>query len=144
MVVWLARDRESVVALGGAMRLNAEQGVTSWHGRCWTSRERQGAMVGRAVRRVVAPTLVSAVLTSMVAVVVNLATEWKSNPWAWLAVGVTTVLVAVAALWLEHRRGGLPAESERSAHRQVVKNSTIYGSNFQVGGDVSINRDRER
>lgn len=101
------------------------------------------AMEGRSVRRVVAPTLVCAVLTSMVAVVVNLATEWKSNPWAWLAVAVTTVLVAVAALWLEHRRGGFPAESERPAHRQVVENSTIYGSNFQVGGDVSIDRDRE-
>jgi cytochrome bd-type quinol oxidase subunit 2 len=100
-------------------------------------------MVGRAVRRVVAPTLVWAVLTSAVAVAVNLATEWKSNPWAWLAVVVTTVLVAVAALWVEHRHGDPSAGSERPVHGQVVTNSTIHGSNFQVGGDVSINRDRE-
>lgn len=100
-------------------------------------------MGSRSVRRVVAPTLVWAMLTSVVAVAVNLATDWKSNPWAWLAVVVTTVLVAIAALWLEHRRGDPRAESDRLGHRQVVKNSTIYGSNFQAGEDVSINRDRD-
>jgi hypothetical protein len=88
-------------------------------------------MVGRVVRQVVTPTLVWAVLTSTVAVAVNLATEWKSNPWAWFVVAVTTALVAVAALWLEHQQGDPPAESERPAHRQMVKNSTIHGSNFR-------------
>lgn len=99
-------------------------------------------MAGRAARRVVAPTVVWAVLTSMVAVAVNLATEWKSNPWAWLVVGVSTALVAVAALWLDHRRAD-PAGPERPVGGQVVNNSTIQGPNVQVGGDVSINRDRE-
>lgn len=98
-------------------------------------------VAGRAVRRVVVPTVVWAVLTSVVAVAVNLATEWKSNPWAWLVVVVTTVLVAAAALWLDHRRGDL-AVIERPVGGQVVSNSTI-GSNVQVGGDVSINRDQE-
>lgn len=100
-------------------------------------------MAGRAVRRVVAPTVVWAVLTSAAAVAVNLATEWKSNPWAWLTVVVTTALVAAAALWLDHQKGD-PAEPERPAGGQVVDNSTIHGPNFQVGRDVSINRDRER
>lgn len=95
------------------------------------------------MRRVVAPTVAWAVLTSAAAVAVNLATEWKSNPWAWPAVVVTTALVAGAALWLDHRKGD-PAEPERPAGGQVVDNSTIHGPNFQVCRDVSTNRDRER
>jgi hypothetical protein len=92
------------------------------------------------VRRVVAPTVVWAVLTSVLAVVVNLATEWKVNLWAWLAVVVTTVLVAAASLWLDHRRGD--SEPVRLVGGQVVDNSTV-GSNVQVGGDLTINRDRQ-
>jgi uncharacterized membrane protein len=97
-------------------------------------------VAGRAVRQVVAPTLVWAMLTSVLAVVVNLATEWKANLWAWLVVVVTTALVAVASLWLDHRRGA--SGSVRPVGGQVVNNSAI-GSNVQVGGDLTINRDRQ-
>ena len=41
--------------------------------------------------RVVAPILVTAITSSMIAVALNLATEWKSDFWAWLAVGVLTL-----------------------------------------------------
>ncbi|HXT46085.1 MAG TPA: hypothetical protein VN748_18565 [Pseudonocardiaceae bacterium] len=97
-------------------------------------------MAGRAVRWVVAPTVAWAVSTSVLAVVVNLATAWEVNLWAWLAVVVTTALVAAASLWLDHRRG--EPEPVRPVGGQVVSNSVI-GSNVQVGGDITINRDRQ-
>jgi hypothetical protein len=99
-------------------------------------------VVGVSVRGVVVPTLVWAALSSAGAVAVNLATEWKSNPWAWLAVVLTTALVAAAALWLDHRKND-QGETQRPGGGQVVNNSTIHGPNLQVGGDVSINRDRQ-
>ena len=79
-------------------------------------------MAGRAVRWVVAPTVAWAVSTSVLAVV------------------VTTALVAAASLWLDHRRG--EPEPVRPVGGQVVSNSVI-GSNVQVGGDITINRDRQ-
>jgi ABC-type iron transport system FetAB permease component len=86
-----------------------------------------------------APTVVWAVLTSVLAVAVNLATEWKVNLWAWLAVVVTTALVAAASLWLDRRQVG--PELARPVGGQVVNNSTI-GWSVQVGNDLNINRDR--
>jgi hypothetical protein len=134
---WLLRS-------AGSVRLNTQRVRQAWHGRCGIESERQGSVVGgRVVRRVVAPTVATAVAGSLVAVALSLATEWKSNPWAWLAVVVTTALVAAATLWLDRRQGD-PPEPERPSGGQVVTNSTIHGPNFQVGGDVSINRDRER
>lgn len=54
-------------------------------------------MAGRG-RRVVVVAVLTAVATSTLAVVVNLATEWKTNPWAWLGVGVLTVISAAVSL----------------------------------------------
>ena len=49
--------------------------------------------------RVVVPTVVVAVLTSGVAVMVNVATGGNAGWWAWLAVALLTPLTAVASLW---------------------------------------------
>lgn len=52
----------------------------------------------------VVPTVATAVAGSVVAVVINLATEWKRDPLAWLAVALFTGISAVIALWLDHHR----------------------------------------
>lgn len=102
-------------------------------------------MAGSAVRRVVAPTVATAVVTSGAAVAINLATEWKTNPWAWVAVVVATALVAVAAMWLG-RRHTAAAESaaEETGGGVSVSHSTIGRDNIQIGRarDVNIGRDR--
>jgi hypothetical protein len=59
---------------------------------------------GRAVTRVVAATVATVMLTSAAAVAINFATEWKTNLWAWLMVGVITVLAAAVAVWLNRRQ----------------------------------------
>ncbi|MEO6085256.1 MAG: hypothetical protein ABIQ18_19285 [Umezawaea sp.] len=37
-------------------------------------------------------------MTSLIGIVINLATEWKLNPWAWVCVAVLTGLGVVAAM----------------------------------------------
>lgn len=58
--------------------------------------------------RVVAPTAVTALVSSataaIVEVVVTLATEWKTNWSMWLAVAAATVLSGAVALWLYQRQ----------------------------------------
>ena len=55
------------------------------------------------VRRVWLPTLLTAATSTVIAIVVILATTWKTNPWAWIAVGVLTVLAFLGSLWLQQR-----------------------------------------
>jgi hypothetical protein len=38
------------------------------------------------------------VMTSLIGIVINLATEWKLNPWAWVCLAVLTGLGVVAAI----------------------------------------------
>ena len=104
-------------------------------------------MAGR--RGVLVPTVATAVAASATMIVINFATEFKTNPWWWVAVVAATALVAGVALWLDHRnqpeRPDNPAPAPAPAGGgPVVNNSTIQGPNFQVGGDVTVNRDRER
>ena len=100
-------------------------------------------MPGRIARRVLAPTLATAVAGSGVAVAVNLATEWKTNAWAWLAVVVATVLVAAAALWLDRRQAASAGSSEQAAG-QSVEQSFIGGDNIQIGRARDVNLGRRR
>jgi ABC-type arginine/histidine transport system permease subunit len=102
-------------------------------------------VAGRVVWRVVAPTVSSAVVGSAVAVSVNLATEWKNNLWAWLAVLVFTVISGGVALWLEYRHTGDTSRPAREGPRLVVNDAVIGGDNIQIGsagGDVDIDRAR--
>ena len=66
--------------------------------------------------RVVAPILVTAITSSMIAVALNLATEWKSDFWAWLAVGVLTLTSGGVSVWLNRRQAAATDESSRFAH----------------------------
>jgi hypothetical protein len=101
-------------------------------------------VASQALRRVVAPTVAIAVMTSAVAIAVNLATEWKHNLWAWLAVAAFTLLTAGVTLWLHHRQVGDTSEP-RNGIGPVVNNSFIGRDNIQIdrtGGDVNVERDR--
>lgn len=71
-------------------------------------------VAGRPVRRTLI--VISVVLTSAAAVAINLATDWKTNPWAWLAVVVVTMLAAVVALWLDRRNLTPSANLTRTAN----------------------------
>lgn len=57
-----------------------------------------------------APTIATVLLASAAAVAINLATEWKTNLWAWLVVGVITVLAAAVAVWLDRRQSQPPRD----------------------------------
>jgi hypothetical protein len=50
--------------------------------------------------RVATPTILTAVLASGLAIVINLATEWKRDLWPWVVVAALTVATAAVALWL--------------------------------------------
>ena len=53
--------------------------------------------------RVLAPITATALVGSATNVVVNLATEWKTNWWAWLGVFTLTVISIPVSLWLDQR-----------------------------------------
>ncbi|HEX2300200.1 MAG TPA: hypothetical protein VHH34_17100 [Pseudonocardiaceae bacterium] len=59
--------------------------------------------------------LVTTTLTCGIAIVVNLATEWKTNGWAWLTVGVLTLMSAATSLWLLRRQNASSEGTGRSA-----------------------------
>lgn len=94
-------------------------------------------------RVVTVPVLVSAVLTAVVssalAIVVNLATEWKGNMWAWIGVAALTLLAAGVAAVVQRGRdypgvgGDLPVI-------QTVQGSVIGRDNIQIGraNDIGI------
>lgn len=65
-------------------------------------------------RRVVLALLASIVATAT-GVAINLATEWKRNAFAWVAVGVATALAFLVSFWL------------RSAGRVDVASLTLVG-----------------
>jgi hypothetical protein len=94
------------------------------------------------IPRIVAPTLATAVVTSGLAVAVNLATEWKTEVWAWLVVAGLTVLSFVATLWL-YRRQTQSVDRIRDEEPMVV--NTQFNvvrdqgkGNFVQGGDQHI------
>ncbi|MGH3936674.1 MAG: hypothetical protein ACRDS1_17115 [Pseudonocardiaceae bacterium] len=80
-----------------------------------------------------AVTTATAFLTSAIAVVINLATEWKTNLWVWLGVVGLTVLSAVVSLWLAHR--GTPGLSPGGG--QVVSGSAAGRDIIQIRSDTA-------
>jgi hypothetical protein len=95
--------------------------------------------------RVVVPTVVVAVLTSGVAIMVNIATGGNAGWWAWLTVAVLTLLTAVASLWLHtasHDEPPRPPVSTPPAPfvppTPVVQQNAISsgGSVQQAAGDI--------
>lgn len=70
---------------------------------------------GASGARMVWPTVATTVVTCGIAVVVNLATDWKTNGWAWLTVGVLTLMSAATSLWLLRRQNTSTEGASRSA-----------------------------
>ncbi|HEY8374237.1 MAG TPA: hypothetical protein VIL00_15985 [Pseudonocardiaceae bacterium] len=70
-------------------------------------------MARSAAARAWLPALVGAVVGTALAVLVNLATEWKSNPWAWVAVVVLTLTSAGVTFWLRSSESEPQAVPER-------------------------------
>ncbi len=87
------------------------------------------------------PPFVVALATSGLGVAINLATEWKTNLWAWAAVVVITLLSAGVTLWLTRRQLDQEAWKSRGL---VVESAHIGRDNIQIGrveGNVTIERD---
>jgi hypothetical protein len=65
--------------------------------------------------------LLGAVVLSGASVAVNLATDWKTNLWAWLAVVVLTVAGAGTTVWLYR----VDQADSRTGERAVVAGGSI-------------------
>jgi len=104
-------------------------------------------MVGASVSaRVGVPTLAATLLTTAVAVAVNVATEWKTAPWAWVAVAVMTVASAAVSVWL-HRRTqaaaaptGRPPAASAPESTVEIRGNAFYGPAGVQGNGTQINR----
>ncbi|MGH3568805.1 MAG: hypothetical protein ACRDRH_22815 [Pseudonocardia sp.] len=93
-------------------------------------------MAGGLGWRVAVSTVATAVVSSGVAVVVNLATEWGTNVWAWAAVVVLTLVAAALSLWLARR-------SDASTRPGVSMSGSVGRDNIQlgqVGGSATVER----
>jgi hypothetical protein len=79
------------------------------------------------VRRVVLPTLAAAVTTSLIAVLVNFATEWKQSVLAWLGVAALTLLSAGVSVWLFTRQSDVDEQSrdDGSTHADIGRESQL-------------------
>lgn len=91
------------------------------------------------VSRIVLPTMAAAVSTSAIAIVVNYATAWKNNLWAWLAVGVLTLISAGMSLWLYHHQA-----NTTSAAPVSHTNDANFGRNSQLGTVKQVAHHRNR
>ncbi len=71
------------------------------------------------------PPLLTAILASGLGVAINLATEWKRNPLAWLAVVALTLASATAAAAIANRsdQGSRPSGSVESSDKQITSRS---------------------
>jgi hypothetical protein len=85
---------------------------------------------GSIVSRIVTPTAATAVTTSAIAVVINLATEWKTNLLAWLAVGVLTILSSLISLWFYRRQD--EGIKERDSVPLAGHNEAYLGANSRL------------
>jgi hypothetical protein len=71
-------------------------------------------MAGGARRRVMVLTAMTPVLAAAVGVAINLATDGRHSWWAWVLVGVVTVVSVVVAVMLTRRQGASEAPSRGS------------------------------
>jgi membrane protein implicated in regulation of membrane protease activity len=103
-----------------------------------------------AVPRVWIPTLAVAVSSTAAAVAVNVATEWKTNSWAWVAVMLITAVSAAVSVWLyrrtqnhilaEDRPFKVPAPAASATNPSVqIRDNTFHGSAAVNGSGAQIN-----
>ena len=83
--------------------------------------------------------LAAAVVSSALAVVVNLATEWKANPWAWIAVALLTILTYAVTLAMSDSRRTGTHHPITTVQDQKIGDGSI---GIQAGGDVNYRGSR--
>jgi len=92
------------------------------------------------MRRRMLVALVSAVITSALAVAINLATSWMRSVWAWVAAATLTLAAAGIAFLLD-RESPKDSETRNPPINQIVNNSSVNGSVIQIAhtdGNVEI------
>jgi hypothetical protein len=80
------------------------------------------------VSRVILPTVAAAITTSVIAIAITYATAWRDNLWAWLTVGLLTILSAGVSVWL-YRQQAQPDTS----HDVAGPNEAEIGRKASVG-----------
>lgn len=85
---------------------------------------------GSAVRRVAAPTVASGITTTALAIMINIATDGRYGVWAWVAVGVLTLVTLVLTLWLNSRQDPSPGPVQDRVH--ISGNSVVRADNQSV------------
>jgi hypothetical protein len=95
-------------------------------------------MMSTGTRRAAVPTACAAAVSAGGAVAINLATEWKSNVWAWVAVTALTAVAAVLSLWIVRRSqppaflpGAPPRTSSTSVDARGAQGVQIGDHNIQ-------------
>jgi len=83
---------------------------------------------GSMVRRVALPTVASGIVTTALAIAINVATDGRYGVWAWVAVGALTIATLVVSLWLNARQNPSPDPVPDRVH---------------VGGNVDVRADNQ-
>lgn len=103
-----------------------------------------------AIRRVVGPTLGTACISSLIAIMVNLATEWRTSLAAWGVVVLLTLASAATSLVLWQRQMGAERTHSddqtgvaeiQAKRRLTIDGSDIHGdrrSTVKSGDDATI------
>ncbi|GAB3465807.1 hypothetical protein [Actinophytocola sediminis] len=95
----------------------------------------------RKLRRSAGYAFASALLASALAVVVNLATEWKHNLAAWIVVAALTILTAATTFLLMRDAPESPRTNDLSfGHRLRAGRVRVKGrrNRFTAGDDATI------
>jgi hypothetical protein len=86
--------------------------------------------------RVALPTFGTAAMTSGVAVAITYATTWRDNAWAWVIVGVLTLLGAGVSVWLYFQQQGPDTADASGVARLTIRGKNKIGT---VQADASRN-----
>ncbi|MFR9773176.1 hypothetical protein [Nocardia sp. SC052] len=85
---------------------------------------------GQTVSRVVAPTALTALLSTGLAVAVNYATGGGHSVWVWVAVAVLTAGVFAASLWMQLAQSSADSQPARGVFLRKIKS----GGGFRADG----------
>jgi hypothetical protein len=86
--------------------------------------------------RVVLPTFGTAAMTSGVAVAITYATAWRNNAWAWVIVGVLTLVGAGVSVWIYFQQQGHETADASGIARLTIRGRNKIGT---VQADASRN-----
>ncbi len=100
-------------------------------------------MASTAITRIAAPTAATAIVTTTLAIVVNLATGSVHSIWLWAAVAVLTLLSFAVSMWLHHQNAASPTEPARGLRLTRSKARNVNIGNVRSPGDgIDITRSK--